>query len=345
MPLYAVETVRALSDRGVLAEREDGLAAVAEIGELEVPPSLHSLLSARLDALAPDERELVRSMAVFGARFSRASAAALSGLSEDRLDEVLASLVGREILSIATGPLSPERGQYAFAQSMLRAVAYEMIGRRERKALHLAAAERLGASAPGEREEVAEVVSAHMLGAFRAAAGDPDEEELRGRAIATLRLAAQRAANVGAPEAAARSLLTAGEIAVDERERAELTAEAGWRNADAGNYGPALEQLERAAAEHAAAGRERDAARLAGSIGHVRGTARQGRLRDRADARRARGARRRRARPRRRGALVRPRPGAAVHRPGGGGGGRCSIARSARPRRSSFTTSPCARST
>ena len=271
MPLYAVETVRALSDRGVLAEREDGLAAVAEIGELEVPPSLHSLLSARLDALAPDERELVRSMAVFGARFSRASAAALSGLSEDRLDEVLASLVGREILSIATGPLSPERGQYAFAQSMLRAVAYEMIGRRERKALHLAAAERLGASAPGEREEVAEVVSAHMLGAFRAAAGDPDEEELRGRAIATLRLAAQRAANVGAPEAAARSLLTAGEIAVDERERAELTAEAGWRNADAGNYGPALEQLERAAAEHAAAGRERDAARLAGSIGHVRG--------------------------------------------------------------------------
>ena len=271
MPLYAVETVRALADRGVLGEREDGLAPTAEIGELEVPPSLHSLLSARLDALAPAERDLVRSMAVFGARFSRASAAALSGLPEDRLDEVLASLVGREILSIATGPLSPERGQYAFAQSMLRAVAYDMIGRRDRKALHLAAAEHLGANAPGEREEVAEVVSAHMLGAFRAAAGDPDEEELRGRAIATLRLAAQRAANVGSPEAAARSLLTAAEITADERERAELTAEAGWQSADAGNYAAAAEQLERAAADHAAAGRERDAARLAGSIGHVRG--------------------------------------------------------------------------
>ena len=204
MPLYAVETVRALADRGALASGEDGLAASGQIGELDVPPSLHSLLSARLDALAGDERELVRAMAVFGSRFARASAAALTDLPEDRLDEVLASLVGREILSIATDPLSPERGQYAFAQGMLRTVAYEMIGRRERKALHLAAAEHLGTDAAGEREEVAEVVAAHLLGAYRAATGDPDEDELRAQAIAALRVAPRSAPPRSARRRAAR---------------------------------------------------------------------------------------------------------------------------------------------
>ena len=53
VPLYAVETVRALADRGVLVQRGDErLEPAAEIGELDVPASLHSLLSARIDALS-----------------------------------------------------------------------------------------------------------------------------------------------------------------------------------------------------------------------------------------------------------------------------------------------------
>ena len=168
-------------------------------------------------------------MAVFGARFPRASAAALADLPEDRLDDVLASLVGREILAIRTDPLSPERGQYAFAQGMLRAVAYEMIGKRERKPRHLAAAEHLRTTFPNEGEEVAEVIAAHLLGAYRAAAGDPDEAALRERAIAALRLAAQRAATVGGLDAAERALRTAIELAGDEHERAELPRRPGRR--------------------------------------------------------------------------------------------------------------------
>ena len=88
---------------------------------------------------------------------------------------MLASLVGREILAIRTDPLSPERGQYAFAQGMLRTVAYEMIGKRERKPRHLAAAEHLRAAFPNQGEEVAEVIAAHLLGAYHAARGEPDE--------------------------------------------------------------------------------------------------------------------------------------------------------------------------
>jgi class 3 adenylate cyclase/tetratricopeptide (TPR) repeat protein len=271
MPLYAVETVRALADRGVLVEGDERLEPTAEIGELDVPASLHSLLAARIDALSPSERELVRAMAVFGSRFQRASAAALADLPEDRLDDVLASLVGRDILAIRTDPLSPERGQYGFAQDMLRTVAYEMIGKRERKPRHLAAAEHLRATFPNQGEEVAEVVAAHLLGAYRAAAGDPDEAELRERADAALRLAAQRAATVGGLDAAERALRTALELASDDQERAELREEAGQTALNAGRFEAALELFEGAAADHAAAGRDRAAARLAGQIGYLQG--------------------------------------------------------------------------
>ena len=271
IPLYAVETMRALSDRGVLAEHGGRLGLTGEVGELDVPASLHSLLAARLDALSAEERELVKAMAVFGTSFPRASVVALANVAEGRIDDVLASLVGKDIFAIRTDPLSPERGQYGFAQGMLRAVAYEMIAKRERKPRHLAAAEHLRDAFPNTDEEVAEVIAAHLLDAYRAAAGDPDEERLRAEALSALRVAAQRAASVGGPLAAERFLRTAVELAADEAERAELTEEAGRMAAATGRYEVALELFARAADAHSAAGRERDAARLAGSLGHAEG--------------------------------------------------------------------------
>ena len=67
IPLYAVETVRALADRGVLASGDAGLAPVrARSASSTCRRACSSLLSARLDALGGDERELIRAMAVFG---------------------------------------------------------------------------------------------------------------------------------------------------------------------------------------------------------------------------------------------------------------------------------------
>ena len=52
-----------------------------------------------------------------------------------------AGLVRREVLTVQSDRLSPDRGQYAFAQALLRQVAYDMLGKRERRARHIAAAE------------------------------------------------------------------------------------------------------------------------------------------------------------------------------------------------------------
>ncbi len=267
VPLYAIETVRALADRGVVAEHDGRLVLVGELGELDVPPSLGSLLAARLDALEPLERGLVKAMSVFGGAFPRSTAAALGDVPEEQLDGVLAGLVRKQVLMIRADPLSPDRGQYAFAQGLLRTVAYEMLSRQERKPRHRAAAEHLRRVFANDGEDVMEVIASHYLDAYRAARDDPDADELRTETIGALRRAAQRAATIGAPETAERAYRTAIELARDEAERTDLTRAAGEMAQQAGRHEPALELFEAAFAAHMAAGRERDAARVTGQIG------------------------------------------------------------------------------
>ena len=269
VPLYAIETVRALADRGALVERDGRLTLVGDLGELDVPASLSSLLAARLDALDPNERGLVKAMSVFGGSFPRSAAAALGGVPENEVDAVLASLVRKQVLLIRTDRLSPDRGQYAFAQGLLRTVAYGLLSRQERKPRHLAAAEHLRKVFADDGEDVAEVIANHYLEAFRAAGEDSDAEELRRETVAALRRSARRAGTVGAPEVAERAYLTAAELAADEPERTELTQSAAQMALRSGRREVALELFAVVAAAHRAAGRHRDEAMAFGDASHA----------------------------------------------------------------------------
>jgi class 3 adenylate cyclase/predicted ATPase len=265
VPLYAIETVRALVDRGALELSDGRLVAVGELGELEVPASLNALLASRLDALAPEERELVRALSVFGGAFPRASAFALSELGEPVVERALDGLLRKQVLAIRADPLSPERGQYAFAQGMLRTVAYEMLSRRERKQRHLAAADHLTHVFPKQGEEVAEAIAGHLMDALRAVReDDPDREELRARAVRALRRSGERAATVGAPEVARRTYEQAAAIA-EEPDQPELLRAAGEMAVQAGASVDAIELLDRAAELYGRAGRWREQALCAGT--------------------------------------------------------------------------------
>ena len=52
VPLYAVEIVRMLLDRGVLERRGDAYAVIGDVDEVAVPETLHALVASRLDALS-----------------------------------------------------------------------------------------------------------------------------------------------------------------------------------------------------------------------------------------------------------------------------------------------------
>jgi class 3 adenylate cyclase/predicted ATPase len=269
IPLYAIETVRALADRGALVERDGALVLAGELGELDVPPSLISLLGARLDALYPEERELVKTMSVFAGNFPLAAVQAMSGSSAPAAKAILSALVRKQVLTVRADPLAPDRGQYRFAQILLRTVAYDMLTKRERQAGHLAAAEYLSRAFANQGEDVAEVVAAHYLQAYRCASAGEDAERLRAEAVTALRRGAQRAAAVGAPETAERAYRKAIELAADEIERIELTAAAADMALVDGRYEDALALFEDAVAALLQLGRERDAARLGPGIGQA----------------------------------------------------------------------------
>ena len=269
IPLYAIETVRALADRGALVQRDGALVLAGELGELDVPPSLISLLGARLDALAPQERDVVKTMSVFGGNFPVAAAQALSGLAADAAGAVLASLVRKHVLTVRADPLSPDRGQYRFAQTLLRTVAYDTLSKRERKTRHLAAGEYLSRTFANQGEDVAEVVAAHYFQAYRYASEGDDAERLRAEAVTALRRGAQRAAAVGAPLGAERAYRRAIELAADDDERIALIEAAADMALLDGRYEAALELFEDAAGRLEGLGRDREAAGLAAKIGHA----------------------------------------------------------------------------
>ena len=256
IPLYAIETVRGLLDKGVVAKADDGtLHLVGELGELETPPGLTALISSRLDALDPDERQLVKECSVLGGSFPRQAVAALSDVDPALIDDVLSSLVRKEVLTVRADRFSPERGQYAFTQSLIRSVAYDMLTRAERRARHLKTAAHLRTAFPDDGAEVAEVIAAHLHDAYRAAGDDPDAELLRAQAKGAYVAAAERAQSVGAPEAAEAAYLTASDLSVDEAERTYLTEMAGRTASLAGLHARAVEHFEAAVAGHRAAGR------------------------------------------------------------------------------------------
>jgi class 3 adenylate cyclase/tetratricopeptide (TPR) repeat protein len=259
VPLYAVETVRMLLDRGLLVEDSSAYKIVGQVETLEVPETLHALIAARLDGLSPEERRLVGDAAVLGKTFTPQALAALSGLERDRLDELLAGLVRRELLGLQSDPRSPEQGQYTFLQDLLRHVAYETLPKRERREKHLAAAEHLTATL-GE-EEVAEVVASHLLEAYRLEPEAAEAETLRGKAHQALLQAGERAAALGAPSGAQRYFEQAAELAPEPREQAAALSRAGEMALATGDWDRASALFEQAIGLYESGGDTHAAAR------------------------------------------------------------------------------------
>ncbi len=268
VPLYAVETVRMLLDRGALAQEGSVYHPTGEIGELQVPETLHALIAARLDGLSGEERRLLQDGAVLGKTFTRRALAAVSGLTEAELEPLLQSLVRKEVLSLQADPRSPEHGQYGFLQDLVRHVAYETLSKRERRARHLAAATHLEAVFPDE-DEIVEVLASHYLDAYAAAPDADDAQAVKDKARETLVRAGERAESLGAAGEAQRYLEQAAGLAEHRRERAALLDRAGWLAFTAADYDSSARLLGESVALYEAEGDTHAAARLSGRLGQV----------------------------------------------------------------------------
>jgi predicted ATPase len=145
---------------------EEMVALLREAGEqqITVPPTIQSLLAARLDQLAPEERRVLECGAVEGRVFHRGAVRALSE-ENGNLQGKLVGLVRKELVR-------PDRSQhvgdeaYRFRHLLIRDAAYEAVPKAVRATLH----ERFAAWLDQQGEalvELDEIVGYHLELAVR----------------------------------------------------------------------------------------------------------------------------------------------------------------------------------
>ena len=243
IPLYAVETVRTLLAEGRLALEGDRYVPAQDLAHLAIPETLQALIAARLDALEPADRSLVSLAAVLGQSFTLAGLAAVSGAAEEELEPKVRDLVRRELFVHIADPRSPDRGQYAFVQGLIREVAYSVLAKRDRKSHHLAAA-RFFESVP--TEELSGALALHYFAAHENAPAGPEADALAAQARIALKAAAERATGLGVHAQAASYLRQALTITTDPADEAALLEQAGMAASRAQHHEEADALLQRA---------------------------------------------------------------------------------------------------
>jgi DNA-binding SARP family transcriptional activator len=177
-PLYAEQYAR------IVAERRDG-------DDLDVPPSVHGIIAARLDALSPAEKDLLQSAAVLGKVFWVGALASMSGTVRSEAEERLHTLERKEFVRRERRSSVAGESEYAFRHVLVRDVAYGQIPRAARSARHRKAAEWIE-GLTRDRDDHVELLAEHYGQALELARASGDTDDLAARARRAFREAGDR---------------------------------------------------------------------------------------------------------------------------------------------------------
>jgi predicted ATPase len=134
-PLFVGELVRMLVDEGAIERAGDRWIIGANLAALEMPPTIHALLAARIERLRPEERAVLEHAAVVGRHFSRGAVAALLGQNASGLDARLEALRRTELIESDTGWFLGEP-VLRFHHVLIRDAAYRRQLKARAPALH-----------------------------------------------------------------------------------------------------------------------------------------------------------------------------------------------------------------
>jgi serine/threonine protein kinase/tetratricopeptide (TPR) repeat protein len=140
-PLFAVEVVRYLRDRGVIA-RLDGRWALAQsipLIEKQLPPSVSGMIQRKIDRLSDDDRHLLRVASVQGSEFDSAIVAETLGREIENVEEQLEQLERIHAFVRLTGehqfPDKTFSSRYRFVHSLYQNVLYDSLSPTRRASL------------------------------------------------------------------------------------------------------------------------------------------------------------------------------------------------------------------
>jgi class 3 adenylate cyclase/tetratricopeptide (TPR) repeat protein/ketosteroid isomerase-like protein len=205
-PLFLGETMRMLVDDGVLNPGGDQ-PPCAEPWSVHVPPTVQALLSARIERLTPQEREVIQRAAVIGKQFYPGAVAQLVGWSQG-IDAQLHALRRKEMVEPA-GTYWVDEPVYRFHNMLIRDAAYRSLLKQTRADLHERFAGWLTAKAGDRLADHELIVAYHLEQAhrqLRELGSSEHGRELGRRAATTLHTTAGHAFARGDMAAAAALL-------------------------------------------------------------------------------------------------------------------------------------------
>ena len=133
-PFFMEEMVQVLFDQGVLVR--DGAAAVSlakPLTSIQIPSTVKGILAARIDKLAPADKDLLQSLAVIGKEFPIGLVRRVVGKPDDELAPMLSNLQAAEF--IYEQPAFPEN-EYTFKHALTQEVAYDSVLMQRRRTIH-----------------------------------------------------------------------------------------------------------------------------------------------------------------------------------------------------------------
>lgn len=215
-PLYSVEFVRMLADRGLLgsaaAQGDLGLG-----GALPLPGSVRGIIASRLDSLSHDDKRLLQAASVIGRAVWPGALAAVTGRPRRWVLQRLAALEHREFMARTRASAVENEAEYRFQHALIRDVAYGEIPRRRRGDMHRRTAEWIESLSPDRAVDRADLLAHHYLSAYQLAhAIGGETADLARRARLALRHAGDRALSLQAFPAAARLFRSALELWPEE---------------------------------------------------------------------------------------------------------------------------------
>ena len=211
-PLFVEQMLSMLIDSGTLRLAAGRWESAANLAELQVPPTIQALLSARLDMLARDERAVIEPASVIGVSFPRAAVAELAPEAvQPAVQGHLESMIRKQLIR-PDRATTPEDIGYRFGHILIRDAAYGGLLKRARATLH----ERFADWADevnrrqGRSQEYEEILGYHLEQAYRYLAElgalDDHARSVGTRAAEKLASAGRRAFGRGDMHAAANLL-------------------------------------------------------------------------------------------------------------------------------------------
>jgi len=91
-PFFMEEMVQVLSDEGAILRDGTSVRLTKPLGELKIPPTVQAILTARIDRLAPDCKELLQTLAVIGTEFRLGLVRKVSAQPATQLESSLSDL-------------------------------------------------------------------------------------------------------------------------------------------------------------------------------------------------------------------------------------------------------------